>query len=204
MAAASKSARWPPPYCRANGRDASPRRPELRSLSISLQYSDDINILLIHILFMGNNNTRKDRGQIHTPPSWINRNSSFFITINCSIRGLNQLAKEDQFNCIRNASRHYLNKKRWLPELILVMPDHIHAIASFRWRDEKQMSSVIRDLKRYTARNADIQWQRDYFDHRIRSEQDHRNTWSYIMENPVRAGLVSHPDEWEFLWRPEG
>ena len=65
------------------------------------------------------------------------------------------------------------------------------------------MSSVIGHWKRYTATAFGIQWQRDYFDHRIRSETDHLATWSYIRENPVKAGLVEKALDWPHVWFPD-
>lgn len=58
------------------------------------------------------------------------------------------------------------------------------------------MSAVIRDWKRLTARRAGINWQRNYFDHRIRPGEGLQRKDDYIRQNPVRAGLVRHPDEW--------
>ena len=85
----------------------------------------------------------------------------------------------------------------------MVMPDHFHALMSFRWDPGNGMMNLIRNWKRYTARQLGIAWQRDYFDHRIRSEADFQSTWVYIRENPVRTGLVDHFDRWPHSWRPE-
>jgi len=64
------------------------------------------------------------------------------------------------------------------------------------------MGNVIRDWKRYTAKSTGVEWQRDYFDHRIRNEPDHAAIWAYIRENPVRAGLVDTHDQWPHVWFP--
>ena len=66
------------------------------------------------------------------------------------------------------------------------------------------MNRVIENWKRFTATKLGIAWQRDYFDHRIRSEQDHQSTWFYIRENPGRAGLVKTYDQWPHVWLPTG
>jgi putative transposase len=58
------------------------------------------------------------------------------------------------------------------------------------------------DWKRYTARALGIDWQRDFFDHRIRGEADGADQWSYIRENPVRAGLVERYHQWQHVWFP--
>lgn len=87
-------------------------------------------------------------------------------------------------------------------ELAMIMPDHLHLLVSFTWGPGNGMMNVIRNWKRYTASHFGIIWQRDYFDHRIRSDNDHQGSWNYIRENPVRAGLVHHYEEWPYAWRP--
>ena len=88
--------------------------------------------------------------------------------------------------------------------MVLLMPDHLHALISYSWEKAQGMNRVIADWKRYAATQFGICWQRDYFDHRIRSQQDHQSTWSYIRENPVRAGLVKTYDQWPHVWLPTG
>jgi hypothetical protein len=95
-----------------------------------------------------------------------------------------------------------MNKVDGGVELALVMPDHLHALISFRWDPGNGMMNLIRAWKRHTSRHCGIAWQRDYFDHRIRNEEDHQSTWFYIRENPVRASLVASYEEWPHVWRP--
>ncbi len=82
------------------------------------------------------------------------------------------------------------------------MPDHLHALISFDWERGDGPRDAIQNWKRFTARKFGIEWQRDFFDHRIRSESDLGNKWIYIRENPVRAGLVDSYDAWSHVWRP--
>lgn len=59
------------------------------------------------------------------------------------------------------------------------------------------------DWKHFTARTLGIEWQRDFFDHRLRHrsfvEKAH-----YIRMNPVRAGLVEKLEEWPYVWTMHG
>jgi REP element-mobilizing transposase RayT len=47
-------------------------------------------------------------------------------------------------------------------------------------------------------------WQRSFFDHCIRTGESEAEIIEYIRANPVRAGLVRHPDDWAWtgsvLW----
>ena len=149
--------------------------------------------------------SRPDRSnqQIHVPPDWIAPNCTFFITINCQVRRKDQLTVEGMPEKLFGAVSHYHANRRWWPEIFLLMPDHLHAMVSFSWETRQGMNSVLRDWKRYTARTFGIGWQRDYSDHRIRSESDAQATWSYIRENPVRAGLAEQYAAWPHVWFPD-
>jgi len=41
-------------------------------------------------------------------------------------------------------------------------------------------------------------WQREYFDRVVRDETHFRNAVEYIHNNPVKAQLVSKPEDWSF------
>ncbi len=147
---------------------------------------------------------RAARGCGHIPPPWVESSATFFITINCKPRGLDHLTRGDIPNHVLDSVAFLANHRRWFPELVLLMPDHLHALVAFSWETNRGMNRVISDWKRYLATRFGIPWQRDYFDHRIRSESDHQSTWHYIRENPVRAGLVENYAQWPHVWRPEG
>ena len=39
-------------------------------------------------------------------------------------------------------------------------------------------------------------WQKEFFDHVLRSDESYESKWLYVRENPVRAGLVSSAEDW--------
>ena len=41
-------------------------------------------------------------------------------------------------------------------------------------------------------------WQREFFDHILRSDESYSQKWNYVRDNPVRAGLASTADEWKY------
>ena len=84
-----------------------------------------------------------------------------------------------------------------------LMPDHIHLLvegthpaADFREfvRLFKQRSSF-----HWKQRNGVALWQRGYFEHVLRDDEDTVGVAKYILENPVRAGLVERPEDYEYL-----
>jgi len=88
---------------------------------------------------------------------------------------------------------------QWYPKLVLFMPDHVHGL--FVFGEDVIMRKVLESWKRYTARYLRINWQRDFFDHRIRNEASYFEKWDYIITNPIRAGLVNDALEWPYVWR---
>lgn len=64
------------------------------------------------------------------------------------------------------------------------------------------MQQVLRSWKHYLSKLHRIEWQRDYFDHRLRNDESHEEKADYIRQNPVRAGLVAKPDHWPYVWEP--
>ncbi len=43
-------------------------------------------------------------------------------------------------------------------------------------------------------------WQDGRYDRLIRNRQEFENTWEYIRQNPVKAGLCNTPEEYQFFW----
>jgi len=41
-------------------------------------------------------------------------------------------------------------------------------------------------------------WQSDYFDRYLRSSESYSDKWQYVEQNPVRAGLVGHVEDWPY------
>ena len=85
-----------------------------------------------------------------------------------------------------------------------IMPDHYHAMF-FLLPEAKSLSAVMEQIGRYTAgrinqslRRTGRFWQDGFYDHRCRDEDDMNDRLWYIENNPVRAGLVEKPEQWEY------
>jgi hypothetical protein len=50
------------------------------------------------------------------------------------------------------------------------------------------LSQLIRDYKRITAKLANIEWQRNFFDHRLRHDESLTERFAYICQNPAAPG----------------
>ena len=99
-------------------------------------------------------------------------------------------------------------------EAIVVLPDHLHCLwtlppgdanFSMRWRLIKAYFSrkcpdeykKERSLARMRKQEQAI-WQRRFWEHLIRDQQDFRNHVAYIHFNPVKHGLVDCPRDWPY------
>ena len=68
----------------------------------------------------------------HEIPDWVGDGAVLFITINCKPRGQNQLAQPTHVDAIEPRSLHHQQSAgAWWVHLLLLMPDHLHALVSF-------------------------------------------------------------------------
>ena len=87
------------------------------------------------------------------------------------------------------------------------MPDHVHVAGRL---GESTLSQVMHTLKSYTAhRLAELGvdapiWQEGDHDHALRGEEDYALKLRYLVENPVRTGLVERVDDYPYFILPTG
>jgi putative transposase len=124
----------------------------------------------------------------------------YFITICCEQRRANQLCKEKTARVLFDTARFYHERGRWNLNLLLLMPDHLHALIGIGGRDS--LSQLIRDYKRICTKLTGVEWQRNFFDHRLRQDESLTEKFAYICQNPVRAGLISSERDWPYVFIP--
>ncbi|HTD01942.1 MAG TPA: transposase [Chthoniobacterales bacterium] len=115
----------------------------------------------------------------------------------CRERGENALCHNDIAQPIFETARRYHASERWYLKLLLLMPDHLHML--FGVAGDTKLSNLIRDFKRITARTARIDWQRNFFDHRLRDDESEDEKAEYIRQNPLRAGLIKPNEQWRYV-----
>jgi len=84
----------------------------------------------------------------------------------------------------------------------VVMPDHLH------WMMElgrvKDLGRVVQALKSLVSRRlGGPVFQRGFYDHAVRREEDIKSLARYIVANPLRAGLVERINDyphWDAVW----
>ena len=84
-----------------------------------------------------------------------------------------------------------------------LMPDHLHLAVSpgeCGWK----LSRSIGAFKSYTTHRSwqygfrGKLWQKSWYDHIARKEEDLVAICQYILANPVRKGLVKHAEDWPY------
>lgn len=85
----------------------------------------------------------------------------------------------------------------------LYMPDHLHIILSGKNKNSN-IKKCIESFKQKTgfwlAQNKEeFRWQKDYYDHILRGKNDLINHIKYIINNPVKAGMVDDWKHYKFL-----
>ena len=82
------------------------------------------------------------------------------------------------------------------------MPDHVHLLVAGQ-SDSADLRSFINNAKQRSAYVAGLRisgrlWQAGYFDRVLRETDDGHAVARYIVQNPVRAGLVLSPGDYPF------
>ena len=125
----------------------------------------------------------------------------YFVTA-CTCRRRKILAHSQIHSALIAFGKHGPQFGAWLGRYVL-MPDHLHAFVAFD--DERiTLAKWMKSLKNAMSKALRAQdappphWQKTFFDHVLRSSESYNEKWNYVVENPVRAGLVDCADDWAF------
>ena len=128
---------------------------------------------------------------------------TFFFTV-VTDRRRPILASAEAVDALREAFRSVRRSRPFEIDAIVVMPDHLHWLLEL---GDTPLPVLIQALKSRSARAVNAStgrsgpvWQAGYFDRRIRCESDMRAQARYILENPVRRGLVERIEDYQAAW----
>ena len=76
--------------------------------------------------------------------------------------------------------------------IYLFMPDHLHFVAKGKNKDSDLAELIVKFKQKSGFRLAGqgLKWQKNYYDHILRTEEEIVKHIRYILENPVRKGLI--------------
>jgi len=135
---------------------------------------------------------------------------TFFFTVNLADRRLRLLTKH--VDMLRAAFRTTRARHPFTVEAIVILPDHLHAIwtlpdrdtdSSLRWRLIKStFSRALPGGERVSPSRASKGergiWQRRYWEHTLRDEEDYARHVDYIYFNPVKHGHANRVGDWPY------
>ncbi|MBS1517916.1 MAG: transposase [Bacteroidetes bacterium] len=106
------------------------------------------------------------------------------------------------FAIFRNKLLDALDKFNCEALIYLFMPDHLHLILE----GVSENSNVIKAINLFKQKSGfwfaqnmcSSKWQKDYYDHIIRSNENLKSHIYKILNNPVRAGLTKHWKDYEY------
>lgn len=139
------------------------------------------------------------------------KGATFFFTVVTHDRK-RILCGKANVRLIKEAFEYVINQRPFVIDAFVLLPDHIHCIwtlpgndhdFSIRWRlfkshftrrcrNEHKGLQTASMLKK----GEQAVWQRRFWEHTIRGEDDFNRHVEYIHYNPVKHGLVKSPKEW--------
>ena len=135
---------------------------------------------------------------------------SYFFTVNLADR--NRTLLIDHVDILRGVIRHVKAKHPFHIDAMVVLPDHLHSLWTLpvgdhdyptRWMlikagfSRRMAATERRNLSRKTKGERGI-WQRRYWEHQIRDENDFARHVDYIHYNPVKHGHVTDAIDWPY------
>ncbi|WP_150047981.1 REP-associated tyrosine transposase [Methylomonas rhizoryzae] len=134
----------------------------------------------------------------------------YFFTVNLAQR--NRTLLTDKIELLRESFRNVKDQHPFNIDAIVVLPEHLHTIwtlpegdddFSCRWRFikthfSKQVEKGERISKSRESKQERSIWQRRFWEHRIRNEDDFVKHVDYIHYNPVKHGYVRCVADWRY------
>ena len=128
-------------------------------------------------------------------------NRTFFITVNLH-KNLPTFT-EEEFSLLLAAIEESRHKLGFSLCGYVLMPDHWHALIGVS--HPLTISRVVQNIKWISARQLNQRrnrcgplWQHQFWDRFVRHDKEFGHRLAYMHLNPVRKGLVKHPEEWKW------
>lgn len=128
-------------------------------------------------------------------------NYVFFLTI-CARHLTNPFNDPELAREVISALLYLVDNDKIRLYCYCLMPDHLHLALSPS--KGETVSHITRQFKSFTTRLgwshhiSGKLWQRSFYDHIARSDEDLVKICEYILANPVRKGLVQNPRDWKY------
>jgi putative transposase len=129
--------------------------------------------------------------------------------LDCNRRGPHWLRRPDVAQLVVD-ELHRLDKQHYLMDAFCVMPNHVHLVFTPLTDENGQyyaLSRLMQTIKGRTAIQANQClhrrgqfWQHESYDHVVRDDAEWRRIVQYVLNNPVKAGLISCWEDWPWTY----
>jgi putative transposase len=119
-----------------------------------------------------------------------------FLTV-CTKDRVRWLASPDIHELLRSV---WTAATAWFVGRYMIMPDHIHLFAT-PGSPELPLENWVKYWKsQFSKHHHDPthRWLTDHWDTRLRDQNGYSEKWDYVVNNPVRHGLVERAEEWPY------
>ncbi|MCB8943406.1 MAG: transposase [Ardenticatenaceae bacterium] len=107
-------------------------------------------------------------------------------------------------------SLHFLDRDMYDMDAFSVMSNHAHLVFTPLEKEDgtyHALQKIMHSLKRHTAREGNkvlgregAFWQHESYDHVVRNRQEWERIVAYVLNNPVKAGLVERWEDWPWSY----
>ena len=101
-------------------------------------------------------------------------------------------------------SMMYFDKEEYYLSCYCIMSNHVHLVIQLL-KNSRTIDRIMQSIKSYSAskcnellRRRGQFWQHENYDHIIRDEAEFERIVQYVLNNPVKAGLVEKQDDWKW------
>jgi REP element-mobilizing transposase RayT len=127
---------------------------------------------------------------------------SFTLSLRGDVGKKYALAESEIVKTFTDILRAVSTKEGGIIPIYCFMPDHQHLIISGRRNDSKVWKSVVSYKQKtgfwFSKNKPEMKWQKDFYDHIIRTDENVAVQVKYILDNPIRKGLVSEWREYPY------
>jgi len=149
------------------------------------------------------------------------KGGTYFFTV-VTHKRVKIFAQSDTVELLRQAFRKVKERHPFKIDAFVLLPDHLHCIwtlpqgdadFSTRWRliksDFSRQIGLVGWVERRNPTNTTTSasrlrkneksiWQRRFWEHLIRNDEDLKKHVEYIHYNPVKHGLTKTPGDWDY------
>jgi putative transposase len=138
------------------------------------------------------------------------KGGTYFFTLNLAERKKTLLI--DHIDNLRECLNTVKRRHPFKLDTMVILPDHLHAMITLPNNDDdyatrwmlikqgfsRQLPKIERINKSRKTKGERGIWQRRYWEHFIRNQDDYKKHVDYIHYNPVRHGYVNKAVEWKY------